>query len=143
MVLDKCYAVMAAVTALVETALPSADVRFNPPKAFKIKAEGAVAVLPGEAEELPDSPLRRALLQHGIPIFLGVQASAGMATADAARALSAAIEAAVVSNRRLGGLVDHLWVSPEFTGLTAVEALGAEASDWASLTLMAEYSVDR
>jgi hypothetical protein len=142
-VLDKCYAVMEAVTALVRDATPGGDVRFNPPKAFRLSPYGSVAVFPGEAEEMPDSPLSSTLLQHSLPLFVGGAETPEATTAEAARAVTAAIEAAVSANRTLGGLVDWLRVSPEFSGLTSVEALGAEAADWASLNLIAEYSVGR
>lgn len=141
-VLDKCFSVMAAVEALLRTACPGADVRFDPSKAFSIGAGGAVAAFGGDAEEQPDSPLTTALLHHGLPVYV-VGAGSGAAGRAATRALVAQIEAAVAADRTLGGLVDHLWIAPEFSGVSAAEALGADAAEWFPLTLMAEYSVSR
>lgn len=142
-VLDKPFAVIAAVQALIETALPGADVKYNPAKAFRPDAGGAAAVFPGEAEEQDESPLNSALLLHSLPIYLAGPAATAMERTAGARVLVAQIEAAVANNRRLGGLVDWLRVAPDFTGPSAVEALGAEAVDWVPVNLLAEYSVGR
>lgn len=142
-VLDKPFAVAAAVHSLVNAALPLADVRHDPAKAFTVKANGAAAVWSGEAEEQPDSLLGSALLHHAMPVMLSGVATETLSTLQVTRAMVALVEAAVSANRTLNGLVDWLWVSPEFSGLTAAEVFGAEATDWLTLTLMAEYSVAR
>ena len=142
-VLDKSHAVVSAIHSLLVQALVESDVRLNPSKAFRLKPSGAVALFPGEAEELPDSPLNSAVLQHSLPLFVGAEPSISQTSSQILRGLSSAIEAAVRSDRTLDGLVDWLWVSPEYAGPTPVEALGVEAADWVPITLMAEYSVGR
>lgn len=125
--------VLQAIVALVQAALPTADVQRNRSSPVRVGAGGAVTILDGDPGE-PEVDLCPLTYNysHGVPLAF---AGASMAAVDdMMRAVGAAVEA----DRTLGGLCHFLeTVAPDGEPL---DAAGAEAAAQAEAGLRAEYS---
>ncbi|EDX80249.1 hypothetical protein [Brevundimonas sp. BAL3] len=132
--------VLDAVTALIDQALPGADVRFEPSKAASIGPGGAVNVRSGSAEVVGEgsSPYYR-IYSHGIVLELAAYASPTKTRHEVLDIMLSTIGAAITANRTLGGLVD--WLVEEFPDLEALETPGSDTAEWASTVITAEYTV--
>lgn len=132
--------VLDAVTALIDQALPGADVRFEPSKPGAIGPGGSVNVRSGSAEVAGEgsSPYYR-IYNHAIVLELAAYRSATKDRHEVLDDMLKAIGAAIVANRTLGGLVD--WLVEEFPDLEPLETVGADTAEWATTTITAEYTV--
>jgi hypothetical protein len=109
---SKRETVLGAVKALVAAALPSAEVKRNLAKAERIPPGGLVVIRDGDPGE-PDVTLSPVsyLYTHRIPLEIAAFESATLTREQVVDEMLAAIGAAIIANRRLGGLVD--WIEAE------------------------------
>lgn len=131
--------VLAAVEALVKTALPNADVKRNRDKAFRIGPGGAVSIEDGEPGE-PDvdlSPLTYNY-SHRIPLVFGAYESATKTPGQVLDEMQTAVGQAVEANRTLGGLCDFL--STEAPDRGELDIAGAESGGQTAAAIVADYS---
>lgn len=125
--------VLQAVEALVQAALPTADVGRNRTSPVRLTAGGAVTIRDGDPgdPEVDLSPLRYNY-SHGIPLAFAAETPAAL------DAMMQAVGAAVLADRTLGGLCEYLEaVAPDGESL---DAGGAEAAAQAEAGLMAHYA---
>jgi hypothetical protein len=120
--------VLAAVAALLETALPYADVRRNAPKPDSLSPGGVVNMNDGDPGE-PD------LLMSPLELAPPLGADDPVAALDA---MCLAIGAAVRANRTLGGLAEFLEADAPVSD--DVEVQGAESLTWGEVGLTATYT---
>lgn len=130
--------VLDAIRALVQAALPGADVERNREKPQSIPAGGTVIVRDGDPGE-PDvtlSPLTY-LYDHRVPLEIGAYASAVKTASQVLDDMLGLIGPAVAADRTLGGLCDWIDVSAPITD--AIEAFGVEPGRWADVDIVATY----
>lgn len=131
--------VIEAVTALVASALPNADVKRNLDKPERIPPGGLVIVRDGDPGE-PDmllSPLTY-IYDHRVLLELAALPSSTLSREQALDAMLAAIGAAVAADRTLGGLCEFLDV--EAPTSDDLEIAGAAPGRWADAAIIASYS---
>jgi len=138
-VASKRERVLAAVKALVATALPNADVRRNPAKAVTVGAGGAAHVFDGDPGD-PDVDLSPVTYNytHRIPIELAAYESATKTREQVVDEMASAIGAAVAADRYLGGLC--CWLEAEAPTSDDVEAMGAAPLRSVDLIIVAHYA---
>lgn len=135
---SKREAVVAAITALIAGALPSAEVRRNLARPERIPAGGLVIVRdgdPGEPEVLL-SPLTY-LYTHRVPLEVAARESGAQSREQVLDAMLVAIGAAVAADRTLGGLCEFL--EAEAPATADIEAAGAQAVRWADAAIVVSY----
>jgi hypothetical protein len=131
--------VLEAITALVASALPSAEVKRNLDKPERIPPGGLVIVRdgdPGEPEVLL-SPLTY-IYEHRVPIEVAAFASATLTREQALDQMLAAIGEAVAADRTLGGLCEFL--ETEAPTSDDLETAGAISGRWADAAIIASYA---
>lgn len=131
--------VVEAVRSLVAAALPLAGVRRNLDKPERIPAGGLVSVRdgdPGEPEVLL-SPLSYTY-SHRVVLELAAYASDPLTREQVLDAMLAAIGAAVITDRTLGGLC--LFLDTEAPSSDNLETLGAASARWAEAVIVATYT---
>lgn len=130
--------VIEAVKALVEGALPGADVKRNQTKPERIGPGGHVVIRDGDPGE-PEttlSPLTYTY-SHVIPVEIAAYESASMAREAVLDGMMAAVGAAVAADRTLGGLCT--WLDVTAPAPDDAEAAGAEPFRWADVGVIAVY----
>ena len=129
--------VLEAVAALIEAALPDAEVKRNLAKPERIPAGGLVIIRDGDPgePEITLSPLTY-IYTHRIPIEIAVHQTP-QPREQALDALLGPIGEAVAGNRTLGGLCDFVEAAAPAT--EDVETAGAVAGRWADLAIVAVY----
>lgn len=130
--------VIVAVQALVEAALPVADVDRNRSKPQSVAAGGTVIVRDGDPGE-PEVDLSPIAYNysHRIPLDLGVYGTADDTAETRLDAMRLALAAAVMADRTLGGLCQFLDLQPGDTG--DLDAPGAVTGRWAEVVVVADY----
>lgn len=131
--------VVEAVRSLVAAALPLAGVRRNLDKPERIPSGGLVIVRdgdPGEPEVLL-SPLSYTY-SHRVVLELAAYASDPLTREQVLDAMLAAIGAAVITDRTLGGLC--LFLDTEAPSSDNLETLGAASARWAEAVIVATYT---
>lgn len=131
--------VLAAIRALIAGALPFAEVKRNLAKPERIPPGGLVVIRDGDPGE-PDVTLSPVsyLYTHRVPIEVAAFEGAATTREQAIDAMLRTIGAAVVANRRLGGLVD--WIEAEAPATDDIEAVGSQAARFADLAIVATYA---
>lgn len=130
--------VIDALVALIDAALPAAKVERNAAKPERIPPGGLAIVRdgdPGEPEVLL-SPLTY-LYTHRIPVEIAARESGAQSREQALDAMLAAIGAAVVADRTLGGLCD--FIEAEAPATADIDAAGAQTARWADAAIVASY----
>lgn len=132
-------AVLAAVLALLEAALPSADVDRNRSKAKSIGPGGTVLMTDGDPGE-PEVDLCPLCFNyaHRIPLSVGTYDSASKSSEQVLDEMLRAIGDAVEADRSLGGLCD--WLETEAPSGDDLEVAGAEPGRQAEAAIIAHYS---
>lgn len=131
--------VLDAVRALVAAAFPSAEVKRNLDKPERIPPGGLVIIRdgdPGEADVLL-SPLSYTY-SHRVILELAAYASVTQTREQVLDAMLAAIGAAVMANRTLGGLC--LFLDTEAPSSDNLETSGAASARWAEAAIVATYT---
>jgi len=137
-VASKREQVLEAITALVASALPSAEVKRNLDKPERIPPGGLVIVRDGDAGE-PEillSPLTY-IYEHRVPIEIAAFASASLTREQALDQMLAALGEAVAADRTLGGLCEFL--ETEAPTSDDLETAGAISGRWADAAIIASY----
>lgn len=141
--MSKRLDVVLAVKALIEAALPGADVKgFDNQAPFpqRIPANGLAIVRDGSPgdPEVDLSPLTYHY-EHRIPVELAAYSSAGRTPAEALDDMMQSIGTRVAAYRTLGGLCDWLDVyEPEVDDISET---GTTAGKGAEIVVIASYSV--
>lgn len=133
--------VLEAVRALVQAALPQADVSRNKARPTRIGPGGAVIVRdgdPGEPTGVYLSPLTYTYA-HQVPLDVAAYGTTSQTSAQALDALLMAIGAAVEADRTLGGLCE--WVEPMAPAPEDAEVQGGESFRWAEVVVVCTYDV--
>lgn len=139
--MTKQLQILLAVKALVEAALPAAEVRGfdgDTSKPKKIDAGGCVVGHPGEPGE-PEftlSPLTYHY-EHAIPLEI---AAAGGVGGEALDAMLVPIGAAVMADTTLGGLCHFM--ACEAADRNDRTVAGLATSNWAVVNIVCEYSTE-
>ena len=131
--------VLDAVRALVAAALPAAEVKRNLDKPERISPGGLVIIRdgdPGEADVLL-SPLSYTY-SHRVVLELAAYASVTQTREQVLDAMLAAIGAAVMANRTLGGLC--MFLDTEAPSSDNLETAGAASAQWAEGAIVATYT---
>lgn len=131
--------VLEAITALIASDLPSAEVKRNLDKPERIPPGGLVIVRdgdPGEPEIL-FSPLTY-IYEHRVPIEIAAFGSALLTREHALDQMLAAIGTAVAADRTLGGLCEFL--ETEAPTSDDLETAGAASGRWADAAIIASYA---
>ena len=136
---SKRETVLGAVKALVAAALPGAEVRRNLAKPERIPPGGLVVIRDGDPGE-PDVTLSPVsyLYTHRIPVEIAAFESAMLTREEVLDGMLAAIGAAIIANRRLGGLVD--WIEAEAPSSEGIETTGSQAGRFADFVIVATYA---
>jgi hypothetical protein len=136
---SKRETVLSAVKALVAAALPGADVKRNLAKPERISPGGLVVIRDGDPGE-PDVTLSPVsyLYTHRIPVEITAFESATLTREQVVDSMLVAIGAAIIANRRLGGLVD--WTEAEAPSSEDVETVGSQAGRFADVVIVATYA---
>lgn len=140
----KRIAVLAAAKALVQAALPAADIRGmdnDEAKPTRVGAQGLGIVRSGDPGT-PDVDLSPATWwwEHRIPIQLAGYQVDGKTSQQALDEMIAAIDARRRADPTLGGLCIYLDAEPPTDGET--ETVGTTVLGWADFALVASYSTD-
>ena len=136
---SKRETVLGAVKALVASALPGAEVKRNLAKPERIPPGGLVVIRDGDPGE-PDVTLSPVsyLYTHRIPVEIAAFESATLTREEVLDGMLAAIGAAIIANRRLGGLVD--WIEAEAPNSEDIETTGSQAGRFADVVIVAIYA---
>ena len=136
---SKRETVLAAVKSLVAAALPGAEVKRNLAKAERIPPGGLVVIRDGDPgePEVSLSPLTY-LYSHRIPLEIAAYESATLTREEVLDGMLAAIGAAIIANRRLGGLVD--WIEAEAPNSEDIETTGSQTGRFADVVIVATYA---
>jgi hypothetical protein len=136
---SKREAVLGAVKALVASALPDAEVKRNLAKPERIPPGGLVVIRDGDPGE-PDVTLSPVsyLYTHRIPVEIATFESATLTREQVVDEMLAAIGAAIIAHRRLGGLVD--WIEAEAPSSEDIETTGSQAGRFADFVIVATYA---
>jgi hypothetical protein len=136
---SKRETVLGAVKALVAAALPGAEVKRNLAKPERIPPGGLVVIRDGDPGE-PDVTLSPVsyLYTHRIPVEIAAFESATLTREEVVDEMLAAIGAAIIANRRLGGLVD--WIEAEAPTSEDIETTGSQAGRFADVVIVATYA---
>ena len=136
---SKRETVLGAVKALVASALPGAEVKRNLAKPERIPPGGLVVIRDGDPGE-PDVTLSPVsyLYTHRIPVEIAAFESATLTREQVLDGMLAAIGAAIIANRRLGGLVD--WIEAEAPSSEDIETTGSQAGRFADVVIVATYA---
>ncbi len=131
--------VIAAVGTLVAAALPLAEVKRNLDKPERIPAGGLVIIRDGDPGE-PDvllSPLSYTY-SHRVGLEFAAYASVTQTREQVLDAMLAAIGAAVMADRTLGGLC--IFLETEAPSSDNLETAGATTARWAEAAIVATYT---
>jgi hypothetical protein len=136
---SKRETVLAAVKVLVAAALPGAEVKRNLAKPERIPPGGLVVIRDGDPGD-PDVTLSPVsyLYTHRIPVEIAAFESAMLTREQVADEMLGAIGAALIANRRLGGLVD--WIEAEAPSSEDIETTGSQAGSFADVVIVATYA---
>lgn len=136
---SKRETVLGAVKALVAAALPGADVKRNLAKPERIPPGGLIVIRDGDPGE-PDVTLSPVsyLYTHRIPVEIASFESVTLTREQVLDEMLAAIGAAIIANRRLGGLVD--WIEAEAPNSEDIETTGSQAGRFADVVIVAIYA---
>jgi hypothetical protein len=137
MVSSRREQVLEAMAALIDAALPDAEVKRNLAKPERIPAGGLVIIRDGDPGE-PEttlSPLTY-IYTHRIPVEIAVHQTT-QPREQALDVILGLIGTAVAGNRTLGGLCDFVEAAAPAT--EDVETAGAVAGRWADLAIVAVY----
>jgi len=141
--MSKRLDVLAAVRAMVESALPGAEF-FGPtddvPDASRIAAGGRVAIGSGDPGD-PEVTLGVLTYSwsHRIPIELSALPDGDTSAEAVLDAMATAIGTAIEADRTLGGLVEWLDAEPLTTDQIGLDA-GGETARAGDLAVIADYS---
>lgn len=130
---------------LVAAALPGADVKRNLANPERIPPGGLVVIRQIFRQELGDpgepdvtlSPVSY-LYTHRIPVEIAAFESATLTREQVLDEMLTAIGAAIIANRRLGGLVD--WIEAEAPTSEDIETTGSQAGRFADVVIVATYA---
>ena len=130
--------VIVALAALVEAALPLADVARNRAKPQSVDGNGTVIVRDGDPgdPEIDLSPLAYNY-SHRIPLDLAIYGTADETAEARLDTLKTALAGAVMADRTLGGRCQFLDLQPGETG--DLDAPGAVTGRWAEVVVVADY----
>lgn len=136
---SKRETVLGAVKALVASALPGAEVKRNLAKPERIPPGGLVVIRDGDPgePEVTLSPVSY-LYTHRIPVEIAAFESATLTREQVLDEMLAAIGAAIIANRRLGGLAD--WIEAEAPSSEDIETTGSQAGRFADVVIVATYA---
>jgi hypothetical protein len=136
---SKRETVLGAVKALVASALPGAEVKRNLAKPERIPPGGLVVIRDGDPgePEVTLSPVSY-LYTHRIPVEIAAFESATLTREEVLDEMLAAIGAAIIANRRLGGLVD--WIEAEAPSSEDIETTGSQVGSFADVVIVATYA---
>ena len=136
---SKRETVLGAIKSLVSGALPGAEVKRNLAKPERIPPGGLVVIRDGDPGE-PDVTLSPVsyLYTHRIPVEIAAFESATLTREQVVDDMLAAIGAAIIANRRLGGLVD--WIEAEAPASEDIETTGSPAGRFADFVIVATYA---
>ncbi len=136
---SKRETVLGAVKALITAALPGAEVKRNLAKPERISPGGLVVIRDGDPgePEVTLSPVSY-LYTHRIPVEIAAFESATLTREEVVDEMFAAIGAALIANRRLGGLVD--WIEAEAPSSEDIETTGSQAGRFADFVIVATYA---
>ncbi len=140
----KRIAVLAAAKAMVQAALPAADIRGmdnDEAKPTRVGAQGMGIVRSGDPGT-PDIDLSPPTWwwEHRIPVELAGYQVAGKTSQQVLDEMIAAIDARRRADPTLGGLCIYLDAEPPTDGET--ETVGTMVLGWADFALVASYSTD-
>lgn len=135
---SKREAVLDALRGLIAAALPNAEVKRNLAKPERIPPGGLIVIRDGDPgePEVTLSPLSY-LYTYRIPVEAAAFESATLTREQVIDSMLAAIGAAIVADRRLGGLVD--WIEAEAPVSDDAETLGSQPARSAELAIIAVY----
>lgn len=130
--------VLKAMLAMIEAALPGADIKFGAAFPERIPANGLAILGEGSLTEI-DVTLSPLTYQYQLraPLELAAYASGVTTSSDALDTMMMAIGAGIQSNRTLGGLVD--WLEAEPPSPDDLAQLGAKPAKGTILMLVSEF----
>lgn len=131
--------VIEAIKALIEAAVPAAEVHRNLDAPVRIGAGGLIVVRDGDPgdPEMTMSPLAYTYA-HAVRIEVAVQGETIAARIAALDAVLIPIGEAVEADRTLGGLCE--WLEPTAADRNDLRTEGAATQRWADFDLVATYS---
>lgn len=132
-------AVILALKALVETALPFADVKRNRDRPTGIGPGGLVIIRDGDPGE-PDvtmSPLAYTYV-HRVPLEVAVEVDDPETRMERLDQMLTAIGTSLVADRTLGGLCD--WLEGEAPTTDDAQDVGTDPIRWADVALVPTYT---
>lgn len=131
--------VIEAIRALIDGAVPSAEVQRNLDSPVRIGAGGLIVVRDGDPgdPEMTMSPLSYTYA-HAVRVEVAVQGETIETRIAALDAVLIPIGQAVEADRTLGGLCD--WLEPTAPDRNDLRTEGAATQRWADFDLIATYS---